>query len=140
MQRRHRLREKVRPRELAHPNSDPWELGGEALDLLHRIKMGLPATSPVYHHVEECAETIRMLAWGPKSVPSPPKAERKLPGGLVGMHNRWHVAAGKPCTCPPALAEELRKKPGGKTARDTAPDTSADPAPTDGGDITQVSG
>jgi hypothetical protein len=59
---RHRLREKVQPKVPAHSNRDPWELGGEAVDLLHRIKRGLPVTSPVLAGVEECAELIRMLA------------------------------------------------------------------------------
>jgi hypothetical protein len=59
---RHRLREKVQPKVPAHSNSHPWELGGEAVDLLHRIKRGLPVTSPVLAGVEECAELIRMLA------------------------------------------------------------------------------
>jgi hypothetical protein len=99
-QRRHRLREKVRPGEPAHPNSDPWELGGEALDLLHRIRRGLPGTSSVLDSIEECAELIRMLAWGLESPPSPPKAEVKIPPGRIGMHNRWHVKGGRPCNCP----------------------------------------
>jgi hypothetical protein len=111
-QRRHRLREKVQPKVPASAFDDPWELGAEAVDLLHRIRRGLPGTSPVLDSVDECAELIRQLAYGPQPAPSRPVSVRKrLPGGLVGMHNRWHVAAGKPCTCPPALAEALRSRP-----------------------------
>jgi hypothetical protein len=54
-------------------------------------------------HLDDACELVKQLGWGPQSVPSFPKTERKLPGGLVGMHNRWHVAAGKPCNCPPPL-------------------------------------
>jgi hypothetical protein len=63
---RSRLIRNTRPREPARAFDDPLELADRALEHLHRIKRGLPGTSPVHPSVEECAELIRMLGWGPQ--------------------------------------------------------------------------
>lgn len=71
-QRRSRLIRNTRPREPATAFDDSLELADRALEHLHRIKRGLPGTSPVHPSVEECAELIRMLAWGPEDQGSRP--------------------------------------------------------------------
>jgi len=55
-QRRSRLIRNTRPREPARAFDDPLELADRALEHLHRIKRGLPGTSPVHPSVEECAD------------------------------------------------------------------------------------
>jgi len=144
-QRAHRLARDAKPRRPASPNADPWEICQEAVERCRRVRQALGANFNAREHLDEIEEVLRQLAWGPSEDSSSTQSTDPAPifdvstrrgRGWRGMHNRWHVADGKPCTCPPALAEELRKKSGGKTASDTAPDT----APTDGGDITQESG
>jgi hypothetical protein len=102
-QRRHRLLVNTRPRESSTAFDDPLELADRALESLQRVRQALRSNVVGRQHLDDACELVKQLGWGPQSVPSLPKAERKLPGGLVGMHNRWHVAAGKPCNCPPQL-------------------------------------
>lgn len=66
-QRRHRLLERVRPREPAHAGADPYELAREALVHLARLRAGLPPNSRAVFLVELEAveELVRRLAWGP---------------------------------------------------------------------------
>jgi hypothetical protein len=56
-QRRHRLRETVRPRELAR-SADPWEICADALRELRGVRSSPEAREAV-------AEALRRLAWGP---------------------------------------------------------------------------
>jgi hypothetical protein len=56
-QRRHRLREMVRPREPAR-SADPWEICVDALHELRRVHL-----DP--HAREAVSEALRRLAWGP---------------------------------------------------------------------------
>jgi hypothetical protein len=110
-QRWHRLKEKTRPRQPADPYVNPLQLANDALQHLTRVKAFVPGNSRTSSHLEEVEEALKQLAWGAESAPSPPKVERKFSPGKIGMHNRWHRDAGKPCTCPPALAEALRSRP-----------------------------
>lgn len=140
-QRRHRLLTGTKPREFAHPSSDPLELANEALEHLVRVRQALKSNFRATEHLDEAEELLKRLGWGPTSVPSLPGIRGpKMPPGRIGMHNRWHVKEGKPCNCPPALAEELRKKSGGKAASDAASDTTTNAAPTDGIHVAQEPG
>jgi hypothetical protein len=56
-QRRHRLREVVRPHALLR-SADPWEICADALHELRRVR-----TDPEAR--EAMAEALRRLAWGP---------------------------------------------------------------------------
>jgi hypothetical protein len=56
-QRRHRLRETVRPHEPAW-SADPWEIAAAALHELRRVRSDPEAREAV-------AEALRRLAWGP---------------------------------------------------------------------------
>jgi hypothetical protein len=56
-QRRHRLRETVRPHEPPR-SADPWEIAAAALHELRRVR-----TDPEAREV--VAEALRRLAWGP---------------------------------------------------------------------------
>jgi hypothetical protein len=110
-QRAHRL-QALRPRELPDASSDPLELGYQALRHLKALRHSMESKPVGRSHLDQVEELIKALAWGPEPG-SPPKAERKFSPGKIGMHNRWHRDAGKPCTCPPALAEALRSRPEG---------------------------
>ena len=66
-QRRHRLREKVQPREPARPHADPWELGAECLDHLQRVRAAIGANVSARHHLDAAQELVRQLAHGPLS-------------------------------------------------------------------------
>jgi hypothetical protein len=110
-QRWHRLKEKTRPRQPADPYVNPLQLAFSALQELGHVKVAIRSNNRARDHVERAEEAIKQLAHGPESLPSPPKEERKFSPGKVGMHNRWHRDAGKPCNCPPALAEALRSRP-----------------------------
>ena len=57
-QRRHRLREMVRPHEPAQ-SADPWEIAAAALHELRRVRSDPEAREAV-------AEALRRLAWGPR--------------------------------------------------------------------------
>jgi uncharacterized Zn finger protein (UPF0148 family) len=63
-QRRHRLREAVRPTEPAGEWVDPWEVAKKALDDLRRVRLALRSQATARAHVEDVAEAIRVLAWG----------------------------------------------------------------------------
>jgi hypothetical protein len=61
-QRRHRLMVGLRPAELASPETDPLELGKEALRLLGKIGQRSAYQSAIR---EQVGELVRQLAWGP---------------------------------------------------------------------------
>lgn len=67
-QRRHRLREAVKPRETADEWSDPLELGKHALDNLQRVRNALGAQVTARAYLDEACELVRVLAWGPIEV------------------------------------------------------------------------
>lgn len=64
-QRRHRLREMMRPKVVASGFDDPWELAAEALKSLHRMR-SIRDPSALLAEIEECEELVRRLAWGPE--------------------------------------------------------------------------
>lgn len=70
-QRRHRLKEKLRPREVMDW-ADPLELGKEALQRLDRVKQSLGSKWSVQmaalSDLDEACELVRQLAWGPTGV------------------------------------------------------------------------
>jgi hypothetical protein len=107
----HRLLEKTKPRQPVDSYVNPLQLAFDALQQLNHVKGAIRSNGRARDHIERVEEAIRQLAWGAESAPSPPRAERKFSPGKIGMHNRWHRDAGKPCTCPPALAEALRSRP-----------------------------
>lgn len=65
-QRRHRLRESVRPREPAGEWVDPWEVAKGALDDLHRVRQAVRSNLTARAHLDAAAEAIRILAWEPE--------------------------------------------------------------------------
>lgn len=71
-QRRHRLRETVRPTEPAGEWVDPWEVAKKALDDVHRVRQALRSQVTARAHLEDVAEAIRVLAWGPEDQGSRP--------------------------------------------------------------------
>jgi hypothetical protein len=98
----HRLLEKTKPKQPADPYVNPLQLAFDALLLLNRVQPSIRSNSRATGYIEEVSEKIRQLAWGAESAPWPPK-EPKFSPGKIGMHNRWHRDAGKPCNCPPPL-------------------------------------
>lgn len=108
-QRRHRLREAVRPREPAGEWVDPWEVAKEALDDLQRVRQALRAQVTARAHLDAAAEAIRVLAWGPRSAedsrrakPAGPVFDLTTPAGRMrrNMHRRWHAGPqARPCNC-----------------------------------------
>lgn len=107
-QRRHRLRETVRPRKPSMEWVDPWEIAKSALDDLYRVRQSLGAQVTARAHLDAAAEAIRVLAWGPESPedsrvakPADPVFDLTTPAGRMrrNMHRRWHERAGRPCTC-----------------------------------------
>ncbi len=64
-QREHRLEERVRPKQLASANADPWLLADRALDHLDAVAHLLHPRGEVAGHLEEVAELIKQLATGP---------------------------------------------------------------------------
>lgn len=67
-QRRHRLREALRPREAAGEWADPLELGKEALDALQRVRQALGAQVTARAYLDDACEKVKELAWGPVGV------------------------------------------------------------------------
>jgi hypothetical protein len=65
-QREHRLRERVRPAEPVAPNADPWLIADEALDLLDRTRLRLVRLKMSIDDIDQAAELLRRLAWGPE--------------------------------------------------------------------------
>jgi hypothetical protein len=61
-QRHHRLKERLRPAELARPEVDPLELGKEALRLLAHLRV---RGADQIATREQVRELVRRLAWGP---------------------------------------------------------------------------
>jgi hypothetical protein len=83
-QQRHRLIEAIRPRKDAAVY-DPWELAREALEFCRRIGQSYPAGRT---DLEEIAEVLRRLAWGPDEgtamIARPrPRHRRQIPGQLM---------------------------------------------------------
>jgi hypothetical protein len=72
-QRRHRLREALRPREAAGEWTDPWEVAKNALDDLQRLRQALGAQVTARAHLDDAAEAIRVQAWGPGPERPPPR-------------------------------------------------------------------
>ena len=62
-QRWHRLKEKCRPKQPAPMGSNPLQLCADTLDALEALKEHVPAR----HHadVDEIAERVRQVVWGP---------------------------------------------------------------------------
>ncbi len=67
-QREHRLQERVKPKQPAPPNTDPWLIADEALDLLDRAERRLRHLRLPADELEEIGELLRRLAWGPEEV------------------------------------------------------------------------
>lgn len=68
-QRRHRLLEVVRPRRPAPRDLDPLEIAREALEALEALRPAA-ARSGSREVLEDVAEALRILAWGPVEEPS----------------------------------------------------------------------
>jgi hypothetical protein len=81
----HRLLEKTKPRQAADPYGNPLQLAFDALQELNHVKAAIRSNSRARDHIERVEEAIRQLAWGPRSVPSPPKARPKVSPGKLGM-------------------------------------------------------
>lgn len=88
-QRRFRLLTKTKPRELAHPNSDPLELAWEALQHLVSVRQGLKSNVRAREHLDQAEELVRQLGWGPE------------PAGLAQASLRLRTASEGPFTQPP---------------------------------------
>jgi hypothetical protein len=73
-QRLHRLRERIKPREPVDPDSDPWELGNQALLLANGLCPSIKNAGPLAK-LDELLELIRALAYGPHEPTEPVKAE-----------------------------------------------------------------
>jgi hypothetical protein len=65
-QRERRLRERIRPKEPAATNADPWQIADEALDLLDTTRLRLVRLKMSIDDIDEVAELLRRLAWGPE--------------------------------------------------------------------------
>ena len=63
-QRTHRLRAKLKPREVASVGTDPLQLGYEALTLVRRLGLRSQERLGI---AEQLCDLIRVLAWGPGS-------------------------------------------------------------------------
>ena len=64
-QRFHRLREKIRPREIVDATADPWQLASDILDALDAIR---PFTDQRHHgDLDAIAELVKALVWGPEA-------------------------------------------------------------------------
>lgn len=66
-QRNHRLMDRLRPRRPAPPGADPLELAARVLEVLEELR-GVAALSSAAVHLdlEEAADLVRALAWGPE--------------------------------------------------------------------------
>lgn len=68
-QRRHRVREAVRPHEPARPGTDPWALGARALEICSsRLRLALKGNgvnNARMADLRELEEIVRRLSWGP---------------------------------------------------------------------------
>lgn len=104
-QRRHRLLAQTKPEQFASADTDPLELGKEALDKLHRVRQGLGAQVTARAYLDEATELVKQLAWGPSEDSRPAKPAPLFDvttasgRGRKGMHRRWHVSGKRPCTC-----------------------------------------
>lgn len=64
-QRRHRLLEGVRPRELPHAGADPYELARQALMHLAQLRLAVREHHALLPDLAAAEELVRQLAWGP---------------------------------------------------------------------------
>lgn len=65
-QRRHRMLERIRPREPAPPHADPFQVAEEALFHLGRLHATVRHHPTLAPDLEAAEELIRQLAWGPE--------------------------------------------------------------------------
>lgn len=80
-QHHHRLLEAVRPRRPVPP-VDPIEVAYEGLRALEEMRGAVARSQVPYHVFETVAEALRVLAWGPSPMPSPPdRGEEEAAGG-----------------------------------------------------------
>ena len=63
-QRRHRIRERIRPRSPAPYETDPWEIASKGLHHAGKLR-GVARSAEAREHLEAVMETVRRLAWGP---------------------------------------------------------------------------
>jgi hypothetical protein len=104
-QRRHRLLAPTRREQFADADTDPLELGKEALDKLHRVRQGLGHSDDTAY-LEEACELVKQLAWGPledpRAVkPAAPVSDLTTPAGRgrLGQHRRWHASGKRQYAC-----------------------------------------
>lgn len=93
-QQRHRQIEALRPRQ-ASASTDPWELAIEALGRLKRL---IQSCARHRGEIDNVAEAIRRLAWGPDDgevwIPKArPRTRRQIPGQLMLFDEAFEVAA-----------------------------------------------
>jgi hypothetical protein len=93
-QQRHRQIAEIRPRQPSS-NPDPWELAIEALGRLKRLIQSCAAHRG---EIDNVAEAIRRLAWGPDDgevwIPKArPRTRRQIPGQLMLFDDAVEVAA-----------------------------------------------
>jgi len=67
-QREHRLRERIRPKVPVASNADPWVIADQALDALDRIRPLHRNQGRALEDLDEAAELLRRLAWGPEDL------------------------------------------------------------------------
>lgn len=85
----------------------PWQLCQEAVERCRRVRRALGARFNAREDLDAIEEALRQLPTGPTEDSRPalpgPAFDISTRAGRMkkSMHTRWHVRAGKPCTCRP---------------------------------------
>jgi hypothetical protein len=62
----HRLLEKTKPRQPVDSYINPLQLAFDALQKLNHVQAAVRSNSRALGHIEQVAEALRQLAWGPE--------------------------------------------------------------------------